>query len=176
MNFTETKFKGAFVIDIERREDQRGFFARAWCQKEFEAHGLVNRFVQANIGFSYKKGTLRGMHFQMNPYQEAKLVRCTMGRILDVIIDLRPESKTYRQWIGVELTADNRKMLYIPEGCAHGYQTMVDNTEVLYDTSQFYAPQHSAGVLFNDPVFGIEWPFAVEIISDADRSWPAHQL
>jgi dTDP-4-dehydrorhamnose 3,5-epimerase len=176
MNFSETKLRGAFVIDIERREDQRGFFARAWCQKEFEAHGLVNGFVQANIGFSYKKGTVRGMHFQMNPYQEVKLVRCTMGRILDVIIDLRPESKTYRQWIGVELTADNRKMLYIPEGCAHGYQTMMDNTEVLYDTSKFYAPQHSTGVLYNDPTFKIEWPLAVEVISDADRSWPAYQL
>lgn len=176
MNFVETKLKGAFVIDIERREDQRGFFARAWCQKEFEAHGLINCFAQANIGFSYKKGTVRGMHFQMNPYQEVKLARCTMGRIFDVIVDLRPESKTYRQWIGVELTDDNRRMLYIPEGCAHGYQTMVDNTEVVYDTSKFYAPQYATGVLFNDPVFGIEWPVAVEIISDADRSWPAYQL
>ena len=176
MNFAETKLRGAFVIDVERREDQRGFFARAWCQKEFEAHGLVNRFVQANIGFNYKKGTVRGMHFQMNPYQEVKLVRCTMGRVLDVIVDLRHESETYRQWIGVELTADNRKMLYIPEGCAHGYQTMVDNTEVVYDASKFYAPQYATGVLFNDPVFGIEWPLAVEVISDADRSWPAYQL
>lgn len=175
MNFTEMKLKGAFVIDIERREDQRGFFARAWCQNEFEAHGLVTGFVQANIGFSYKKGTVRGMHFQMAPYQEVKLVRCTMGRVLDVIVDLRQESETYRQWIGVELTADNRKMLYIPEGCAHGYQTMVDNTEVVYDTSQFYAPQHSAGVLYNDPIFKIEWPLTVEVISDADRSWPAYQ-
>jgi len=171
MNFAETKLKGAFVIDVERREDQRGFFARAWCQKEFVAHGLINCFVQANIGFSYKKGTIRGMHFQENPYQEVKLVRCTMGRILDVIVDLRPDSETYRQWIGVELTADNHKMLYIPEGCAHGYQTMVDNTEVVYDTSQFYAPQHSSGVLFNDPVFGIAWPLPVEIISEADKNW-----
>jgi dTDP-4-dehydrorhamnose 3,5-epimerase len=172
MNFAETKLKGAFVIDIERREDQRGFFARAWCQKEFDAHGLVSHFVQANVGFSYRKGTIRGMHFQKHPYQEVKLVRCTMGRIYDVIVDLRPDSQTYRKWIGVELTAENHKMLCIPEGCAHGYQTMVDNTEVVYDTSKVYSPQHSSGVLFNDPVFGIAWPLPVEIISEADKNWP----
>jgi dTDP-4-dehydrorhamnose 3,5-epimerase len=172
MKFAETKLKGAFVIDIERREDERGFFARAWCQKEFEAHGLVSHFAQANVGFSHRKGTIRGMHFQTHPCQEAKLVRCTLGRVFDVMVDLRPDSLTYRQWIGVELTAENHTMLYIPEGCAHGYQTMVDNTEIVYDTSHVYAPHHASGVLFNDPAFGIAWPLPAEIISEADKNWP----
>lgn len=171
MRFTETKIPGAYVIDIERREDHRGFFARGWCQREFAAHGLATRFVQANIGFSHKQGTLRGMHFQSRPYQEVKLVRCTMGRIVDIIVDLRPASSTYKQWVSIELTADNRTMLYVPEGCAHGYQTLEDNTEVVYDTSQFYAPKHAAGVLYNDPAFGIVWPLPVAVISEADRNW-----
>src|SRR5215831_3079632 len=174
MRFTETQIHGAYIIDIDRREDHRGFFARSWCQKEFEAHGLVTSFVQANISYSHKKGTLRGMHFQSRPYQKVKLVRCTKKRIVDIIIDLRPESPTHRQWISKELTVDNRTMLYIPEGCAHGYQTLEDNTEVVYDTSQFYAPQHATGVLYNDPAFGIEWPLPVAVISEADRNWPRY--
>jgi dTDP-4-dehydrorhamnose 3,5-epimerase len=174
MRFTETKLKGAYVIDMERREDHRGFFARGWCQKEFEAHGLATRFVQANIGFSHKKATLRGMHFQSSPYEEVKLVRCTRGRIVDIIVDLRSDSFTYRQWLSIELTADNRTMLYVPEGCAHGYQTLEDNTEVVYDTSQFYAPHHATGVLHNDTAFGIAWPLPVEVISEADRNWPRY--
>jgi dTDP-4-dehydrorhamnose 3,5-epimerase len=174
MRFTDTKLHGAYIIDLDRREDHRGFFARSWCQQEFAAHGLATYFVQANIGFSHKQGTLRGMHLQSSPYQEVKLVRCTMGRIVDIIVDLRPASPTYQQWVSVELTADNRTMLYVPGGCAHGYQTLEDNTEVVYDTSQFYAPQHATGVLHNDPAFGIVWPLPVTVISDADRNWPRY--
>jgi len=175
MRFAETKIRGVYIIDIERREDHRGFFARGWCQKEFEGYGLATRFVQTNVGFNHKLGTLRGMHFQSNPHQEAKLVRCTKGRVVDIMIDLRPGSPTHRQWVSIELTADNHTMLYIPEGCAHGYQTLEDNTEVVYDTSQFYAPQNAAGVLYNDPAFGIEWPLPVEVISEADRNWPQYR-
>jgi dTDP-4-dehydrorhamnose 3,5-epimerase len=171
MRFTETKIPGAYVIDVERREDHRGFFARTWCKKEFEVYGLVTSFVQANIGFSHQQGTLRGMHFQSSPYQEVKLVRCTMGRIVDIIVDLRPTSPTHTQWVSMELTANNRTMLYVPEGCAHGYQSLEDNTEVVYDTSQFYAPQHATGVLYNDPAFGITWPLPIAVISEADRNW-----
>jgi dTDP-4-dehydrorhamnose 3,5-epimerase len=174
MQFTATKIHGAYIIDIERREDHRGFFARSWCQKEFEAHGLTTSFVQTNIGFSHTRGTLRGMHFQTSPYQEVKLARCTMGRIVDIIVDLRPVSPTHKQWLSIELTANNRTMLYVPEGCAHGYQTLEDNTEVVYDTSQFYAPQHATGVLYNDLAFGIEWPLPVAVISEADRNWPPY--
>lgn len=176
MIFTETKLKGAYVIDVERRADPRGFFARAWCENEFDSHGISTRFVQSNIGFSHKKGTLRGMHFQTAPFQEVKLVRCTMGRVIDVAIDLRPDSPTYREWISVELSSDNRKMLFIPEGCAHGYITLVDDTELLYETSQFYASAHASGVLYNDPAFGVVWPASVRVISDADMNWPQFML
>lgn len=172
MIFTETKLKGVYVIDIERRTDSRGFFSRAWCENELNVHGIPTRFVQSNIGFSHAKGTLRGMHFQTAPFQEVKLVRCTMGRVVDVAIDLRPESATYREWISEELSSDNRKMLLIPEGCAHGYMTLVDNTELLYETSQFYAAAHATGVLYNDPAFGVVWPAPVCVISDADMNWP----
>jgi len=176
MIFTETKIQMAYIIDLERREDHRGFFARSWCQKEFESHALNPCTAQINVGFNKRKGTLRGMHFQLSPYQEVKVVRCTMGAVYDVIIDLRPASSTHKQWFGVELTADNRRMLYIPEGCAHGYQTLIDNTEIYYQTSQFYAPEHAIGVRYNDPAFGIDWPVAVEVISDADRSWPDYKV
>lgn len=172
MIFAETKLPGAYLIDIEKRGDQRGFFARAWCQKEFEAHGLIRRVVQANISLSKRKGTLRGMHYQAAPYAEAKLVRCTRGAIYDAIIDLRPDSPTYMQWLGVELTAENYRMLYVPEGFAHGFQTLVDNTEVAYQVSQFYTPEAEGGVRYNDPAFGIEWPLEVQVISDKDKSWP----
>ncbi len=176
MRFTETALKGAYVIEIEKREDHRGFFARAWCKKEFEAHSLNTDLVQINVGYSKKRGTLRGMHFQTKPYEECKLVRCTTGAVVDVIIDLRPESPTYKKWIGVELTAENRTMLYVPEGFAHGYQTLVDHTEVVYHTSQLYAPEHATGVRYDDPAFGIVWPLPVEAISDADKSWPLYRL
>lgn len=172
MIFKETKLKGAFVIEIEKREDERGFFARALCQQEFAAHGLNFSLAQANIGFSRKKGTLRGLHYQVAPHQEAKLVRCTAGAIYDVIIDLRPMSLTYKQWFGIELTADNHTMLYVPEGFAHGYQTLADESEVFYPVSQFYTPGAERGVRYNDPIFGIEWPLEVQIISDKDKSWP----
>lgn len=176
MLFIETRLKGAYIVGLERREDHRGFFARAWCEKEFEAHGLNSNLAQANVGFSKKKGTLRGMHYQIKPYEESKLVRCTMGALVDVIIDLRPESPTNKQWVSVELTADNRRMLYVPEGFAHGYQTLADDTEVLYQTSQFYSPDHAQGVRFDDPAFRITWPLAVEVISDGDKNWPRYLL
>jgi dTDP-4-dehydrorhamnose 3,5-epimerase len=172
MLFQETKLKGAYLIDLERREDHRGFFARAWCKNEFEEHYLNANFLQANVGFSLKKGTLRGMHYQIEPYQEVKVVRCTMGAIYDVIIDLRRNSLTYRQWIGVELTSDNRRMIYVPEGFAHGYQTLKDNTEIYYMTSQVYSPEFARGHRYNDPSFRITWPYEVECISDGDRAWP----
>jgi dTDP-4-dehydrorhamnose 3,5-epimerase len=172
MLFQETKLKGAYILDLERREDHRGFFARSWCMKEFEDHGLNSQFVQINVGFSVKKGTLRGMHYQIEPYQEVKVVRCTMGAIYDVIVDLRRNSPTYKQWIGFELTSENRRMIYVPEGFAHGYQTLKDNTEIYYPTSQFFAPEFAHGNRYNDPSFGIKWPVPVECISESDRSWP----
>jgi dTDP-4-dehydrorhamnose 3,5-epimerase len=173
MIFTETKLRGAFVIDIERRGDERGFFARAWCQEEFAARGLGTNLVQANIAFSQRAGTLRGLHYQVKPHEEAKLVRCTRGAVYDVIVDLRPESPTYLQWVSVELTADNRTMLYVPEGFVHGYQTLTDNAEVLYQVSHVYSPESERGVRWDDPAVGIEWPkIDTRIISEKDRSWP----
>jgi dTDP-4-dehydrorhamnose 3,5-epimerase len=175
MIFTETEVPGAFIIDIERREDHRGFFARTWCQKEFESHGLNVRTAQISVGLNTKKGTLRGMHFQLPPHREVKVVRCTMGALYDVIVDLRPDSSMHKKWFGLELTEENHRMLYIPEGCAHGYQTLVDNSEICYQTSQFYAPEHAVGVRYNDHSFGIKWPLEIGTISDADRSWPDYR-
>ena len=173
MKFTETKLKGAYIIEIEPITDERGFFARSWCQKEFTEFGLNANLVQCNISFNPKKGTLRGMHYQTKPYEEAKLVRCTMGAIYDVIIDLRPDSPTFKQWVAVELTAENRKMLYIPEGMAHGFQTLVDSTEVFYQMSEFYHSESATGLRWDDPVFGIEWKKQQNlIISDKDLSYP----
>jgi dTDP-4-dehydrorhamnose 3,5-epimerase len=176
MIFTETKLDGAFLIDIEERTDERGFFARSWCQKEFERHGLVPRVVQANISFNHKKGTVRGMHYQASPYEETKLVRCTRGAIYDVIVDLRKGSPTYCQWISAELTADNRRMLFVPEGYAHGFQTLTDATEVCYQVSQFYTPGAERGARFNDPAFGIRWPLDVTVISEKDANWADFQI
>jgi dTDP-4-dehydrorhamnose 3,5-epimerase len=172
MNFTETKLKGAFIVEIEKLSDDRGFFARSWCQKEFEAHGLDSNLVQANVSYNHQKGTLRGMHYQIEPYQECKLIRCTRGAIYDVIIDLRPDSPTYKQWTGVELTADNYTMFFVPQDFAHGFQTLMDETEITYQVSQFYTPGSERGIRFDDPVFNIRWPQAVTIISDKDRTWP----
>jgi dTDP-4-dehydrorhamnose 3,5-epimerase len=171
--FHQLKLAGAYRIDLEPREDERGFFARAWCQKEFAEHGLETRIVQSNLSYNRYKGTLRGMHYQAPPHEEVKLVRCIRGSIFDVIIDLRPDSPTYLQWVGVELTAANRQMLYVPRGFAHGFQTLEDDTEVFYHVSEFYHPQAERGVRWNDPRFGIAWP-AVEkrIISTKDQSWP----
>ncbi len=172
MIFTETPLKGAYIIDIEKLEDERGFFARSWCRREFKAHGLNPQLVQCNISFNTLKGTMRGMHYQVKPFEEAKLVRCTMGSIYDVIVDIRPGSPSFKQYLGVILSAENRKMLYIPEGFAHGFLTIEDKTEVFYQMSEFYAPDHARGFRWNDPGFGIEWPANVHIISDRDRDYP----
>jgi len=172
MIFTETHLKGAYIVDIEKLEDERGFFARSWCRREFEAHGLNPQLVQCNISFNARKETMRGMHYQVKPYEEAKLIRCTMGSIYDVIIDIHPGSPSFKQHLGVILSPENRKMLYIPEGFAHGFLTLEDNTEVFYQMSEFYAPDHARGFRWNDPAFGIEWPANVHIISDRDRDYP----
>ena len=171
MIFTETKLKGAFILEPDRLEDDRGFFARSWCQREFAAHSLNPRLVQCSISFSKKKGTLRGMHYQLSPYAETKLVRCTNGSIYDAIIDLRPQSPTFKQCFGLVLTARNHKMLYVPEGFAHGFLTLEDNTEVFYQMSEFYSPEHARGVRWNDPAFGIAWPLNPSIISERDRNY-----
>jgi dTDP-4-dehydrorhamnose 3,5-epimerase len=176
MIFTETKLKGAFIIEPERLEDDRGFFARSWCQREFEAHGLNPRLVQCSISYNKSRGTLRGIHYQTAPYEESKLVRCTSGSIYDVIIDLRPQSPTFRQHVGLVLTARNHKMLYVPEGFGHGFLTLEDNTEVFYQMSEFYSADHAKGVRWNDPAFGIEWPLAPSTMSDQDRSCPDFTL
>lgn len=171
MIFSETGLKDAFVIEPERLEDHRGFFARTWCQREFEAHGLNRLLVQCSISFNKKKGTLRGIHYQAAPHEEAKLVRCSMGSIYDVIIDLRRDSPTFKRHLGVILSAENRKMLYVPEGIAHGFLTLEDNTELFYQISEFYSPEHARGVRWNDPAFGIPWPLTPSIMSDRDRSY-----
>jgi dTDP-4-dehydrorhamnose 3,5-epimerase len=172
MIFTETKLKGAFIVDIKKIVDERGFFARASCQNEFGLQGLDHHFVQSNVGYSKRRGTLKGMHFQKTPYQEVKYVSCTRGAVYDVMIDLRPESPTHKEWLGMELTEDNHRMLYIPEGFAHGYLTLMDDSEIYYMTTQFYMPEYATGVRFNDPAFGIQWPNSIEVISDNDASWP----
>ena len=172
MIFTEMNLKDACIVEIEKLEDNRGFFARSWCRKEFENRGLISGMVQANVSCNKRKGTLRGMHYQRQPYEETKLVRCTRGSIYDVIIDLRPDSPTYKQWLGVELMADNYKMLFVPGGFAHGFQSLEDDTEVIYQVSQFYTPGAEGGIRWDDPAFDIEWPLEVQVISDKDRSWP----
>jgi dTDP-4-dehydrorhamnose 3,5-epimerase len=169
MIFTETKLKGAYIIDIDRKEDARGFFARAFCQKEFEVHELKPIIAQANVAFNHKKGTLRGMHFQYPPAAETKLVRCTRGAILDIIVDLRPESATYLQSISVELNEDNHRALYVPERFAHGYQALQDNTETSYQVGEFYTPGAEGGLLYNDPRLGLAWPLPVTVISEKDQ-------
>jgi dTDP-4-dehydrorhamnose 3,5-epimerase len=172
MIFTETALKGAFVIEPEPVEDERGMFARTWCQKEFEAQGLKVAWVQSSISVNSRKGTMRGMHYQVVPHEEVKLVRCTMGAIYDVIVDLRPASPTYCHNVGVMLSAENRRMLYIPERFAHGFLTLEDNSEVSYHMSEFYEPSSARGFRWNDPAFRIEWPAAITVMSEKDRSWP----
>ena len=173
MIFTETKLAGAFTIEMEPISDNRGFFARASCQREFDEYDLMSCFVQANVTYSAKRGTLRGFHYQIAPFEEVKLVRCTRGAIYDVIIDLRPDSPTFEQWLATELSADNRKMIYIPGGFAHGYQILLDDTEVFYQVGQFYAPEYDRGIRWNDEVFAVDWPITDNVIlSEKDQLWP----
>jgi dTDP-4-dehydrorhamnose 3,5-epimerase len=172
MIFTETRLFGLYIIDLVRLEDERGYFARSWCQREFGEHSLNSRLVQCNISFNKKRGTLRGMHYQRAPYEEAKLVRCTKGALYDVVIDLRPISQTFKSWFAVELTSENHRALYVPEGFAHGFQTLTDNTEVFYQMSEFYHPESAKGIRWNDSEFGIEWPIEALVISEKDNSYP----
>lgn len=174
MQFTEIKLKGAFVLDLELREDPRGFFARTFCQKEFTSHGLKPDVAQCNCSFNHKKGTMRGMHYQLPPAAETKLVRCTRGAIFDAIIDLRADSPTYMQWFGVELTEHNRRQLLVPEMFGHGYLTLTDNAEVTYQVGEFYTPGYERGIRYDDPAFGIQWPVPIEVISDKDAAWPPY--
>lgn len=175
MLFTETKLKGAYVIDLEPRADERGFFARSWCAEEFEKLDLNPRLVQCNISFNKKCGTLRGMHYQAAPFPEAKLVRCTMGAIYDVIIDLRRDSPTFKQWLAIELSAGNHRALYIPEEFAHGFQTLAEDTEVFYQMSESFHPDCARGVRWNDPAFGILWPEDIRNISNRDQEYQDFQ-
>lgn len=170
MIFSETKLKGAFIIDLERLADNRGFFARVFCQHEFAAHGLKPVIAQANIAYNNKKGAIRGMHFQYPPAAETKLVRCTRGAILDMIVDLRPESPTYLDHVAVELTADNGRSLYVPERFAHGYQVLEDGTEASYQMGEFYAPEHQGGIVYNDPRLQLQWPLPVTDVSAKDAA------
>ena len=171
MIFIETKLKGAFILDVDRREDNRGFFARVFCQREFAMHGLKPLIAQANVAFNKMKGTLRGMHFQFPPAAETKLVRCTRGAILDIIVDLRPESPTYLHHVAVELTADNHRGLYVPERFAHGYQVLEDGTETSYQVGEFYTPEAEGGLRYNDPLLRLKWPLPVTEISPKDDNW-----
>jgi dTDP-4-dehydrorhamnose 3,5-epimerase len=171
MIFTETKLRGSFIVDLEPRGDARGFFARAFCQREFEAHGLKPLIAQANISFNYTKGTVRGLHFQWPPSAETKFVRCSRGAIVDVIVDLRPESPTYLQHVAVELTAENRRGLYVPERFAHGYQVLEDNTETTYQVGEFYTPAAESGLRFSDWRLAIAWPLPVTDMSEKDAAW-----
>jgi len=170
--FEETSLSGAFIIEPERLEDERGFFARTWCRRELEEHGLDSRLAQCNISFNQRQGTLRGMHYQEAPHEEVKLVRCTRGSILDIIVDLRPESPTYKDHLSVELSEGNRTMLYIPAQFAHGFLTLEDNSEISYQMSEFYAPEAARGFRWNDPAFDIRLPMEVAVISDRDQTYP----
>jgi dTDP-4-dehydrorhamnose 3,5-epimerase len=172
MIFKSTKLRGVFEIALEPKSDQRGFFARTWCENEFREKGLNPRVAQCSVSFNAKKGTLRGMHFQADPLPEAKTVRCTRGSIYDVVLDLRPESPTFKCWTAVTLSAADRNAIYVPEGYAHGFLTLEDDTEVFYHISEFYRPELATGVRWNDPAFGIVWPSAVEVISDRDNNYP----
>ena len=171
MKFSETAVLGVRLIEVNRITDDRGFFARVWCQDEFTQHDIKANWVQANVGYSVRAGTLRGMHYQRDPHAEAKLIRCTRGAVYDVALDLRPTSPSYLRWVGVTLDAEEHAMLYIPEGCAHGYQTLTDDSEITYFTSAPYAREAATGARYDDPAFGVEWPLPVEVISGQDASW-----
>jgi dTDP-4-dehydrorhamnose 3,5-epimerase len=172
MVFKKTKLAGVYEIGLERNSDERGFFARAWCRKEFESQGLNPGLVQSSVSFNARAGTLRGLHYQAAPYPEAKLVRCTSGAIYDVVVDLRPDSPTFTQWVGIDLTSAERNMVYVPEGCAHGFLTREDQTEVFYQMSEFYHADLARGVRWNDPAFGIEWPLEPRLMSARDGDYP----
>jgi dTDP-4-dehydrorhamnose 3,5-epimerase len=172
MIFTVTPLAGAYLIDLKKITDERGFFARAWCRDTLKQQGLNPDQTQLNVGFSHKKGTLRGMHFQKAPHAEVKIVRCTRGAVFDVMVDLREGSATRGKWFGIELSQDNHQQLYIPEGFAHGYQTLADNCEIEYSTTHVYAAASASGVRHDDPAFGIQWPLPVTVISEPDRKWP----
>lgn len=172
MRFIETSIPGAYLIEIEPIEDERGFFARSWCQREFAEHGLDANLVQCNISFNHARGTLRGLHFQAPPHEETKLVRCTRGALFDVLVDMRPASPAYCRWEGFELTAMNHRMLYVPKGLAHGFQTLEDDTEVFYQMGEFFHPESARGVRWDDPTLAIRWPIAAPILSDRDAAFP----
>jgi len=174
MIFTETKLKGAFIIDVKRLEDERGFFGRAWCKKEFETLGLNSDAVQANVSQNKLAGTLRGLHYQTEPFTESKTVRCTEGSIFDVIVDLRSGSPTYKQWVGVTLTSQSFRMLYVPDGFAHGFITLEDNSAVHYMVTQYYTPGAEKGIRYDDPAFNIEWPLTPALVSDRDLIHPPY--
>lgn len=173
MLFNRTPLEGAYTIDLQKRLDERGFFARVFCAQEFDAVGLPTGFVQVSNSLSVKRGTLRGMHFQLGAAAETKVVRCVKGSMFDVIVDLRLGSRTFKQWFGTELSAENRRMMYVPRGCAHGYITLTDETEAFYFMSAFYAPELERGVRFDDPALGIKWPLAPRYMSDKDKKWPS---
>jgi len=175
MTFHETKLPGVFEVRLELKQDERGFFARSWCEKEFAAAGLNPKIVQCSVSFNARKGTLRGMHYQSAPYAESKLVRCTRGAIYDVVLDLRPHAPTFKDWVAVVLSAADRNMIYVPNGCAHGFLTLEDNTEIFYQMSEFYSPECSRGVRWDDPAFGIAWPDGALVISERDRSFPTFE-
>jgi dTDP-4-dehydrorhamnose 3,5-epimerase len=172
MKFTETTVSGVFLIELDLHADDRGSFARSFCVDEFNEAGMDIHVVQANISFNKHSGAVRGMHYQVSPHAEAKVVRCTRGALYDVVVDLRPDSPSYSQWFGIELNAENRKAMFVPKGCAHGFQTLVDGTEVSYLMSERYVPEAASGVRYDDPAFGIEWPMAVSSVSDRDQGWP----
>lgn len=175
MIIREARIAGARLFDIEPALDERGFFARTWCRRELSEAGLDVDLAQESLSYNARRGTLRGLHFQRPPHEETKIVRCARGAIFDVIVDLRPESPTYLEWEGVELTAENRRALYIPKGCAHGFQSLAEDTEVLYQISSFFAPEAAAGCRYDDPAFAIAWPLPVSVISERDRRWPPYR-
>lgn len=175
MRFIETALSGAFVIEQDRIEDERGYFARTWCDREFAEHGLNTAISQCNVSWNRARGTVRGMHYQIDPHGEAKVIRCTRGAIYDVVIDIRPGSPTCGRWIDVELTADNHRMLFVPEGFAHGFQSLVDDCEVFYQLSESYHPQSLAGIRYDDPAFGIDWPLEVSCVSPRDLAFAPYQ-
>ena len=176
MKFHPTPIEDVFIVDVEPIEDSRGFFARAWCSREFQKKGLKNTIAQCNVSFNYKKGSVRGMHYQLPPYEEVKMVRCISGAIFDVVIDLRKDSSTYKKWFGAELSATNYKMLYVPEGFAHGYQTLEKDSVVFYQVTEYYQPGAERGVRWDDPAFNIEWPLTLSEISDKDKSYPDFKI